>query len=39
MNSCEPIEVFYNVRTDLDKLQYAVHIAKIVEDIIYSNYY
>ena len=33
MNSCEPIEVFYNVRTDLDKLQYVAHILKIVEDI------
>ncbi len=37
LNSCEPIEVFYNIRTDLDKLQYAVHIAKIVEDITNEN--
>ncbi len=33
----EPIEVFYNVRTDLDKLQYAAHIAKIVEDVTNEN--
>ncbi len=37
MNSCEPIEVFYNVRTDLDKLQYVAHILKIVEDITNEN--
>lgn len=37
MNSCEPIEVFYNIRIDLDKLQYAAHIIKIVEDITNEN--
>lgn len=37
MNSCEPIEVFYNVRTDLDKLQYAAYILKIVEDVTNEN--
>ncbi len=37
INSAEPIEVFYNIRTDLDKLQYAAHIAKIVEDITNEN--
>ncbi len=37
LNSCEPIEVFYNIRTDLDKLQYAAHIAKIVEDVTNEN--
>ena len=26
INSCETIEVFYNIRTDLDKLKYAAHI-------------
>ena len=26
MNSCETIELFYNIRTDLDKLKYAVYI-------------
>jgi len=37
MNSCEPIEVFYNLRIDLDKLQYAAYIAKIVEDVTNEN--
>lgn len=37
MNSCEPIEVFYNLRIDLDKLQYASYIAKIVEDVTNEN--
>ncbi len=37
MNSCEPIEVFYNIRTDIDKLQYASYILKIVEDITNEN--
>lgn len=37
INSCEPIEVFYNLRIDLDKLQYAAHITKIVEDITNEN--
>lgn len=37
INSCEPIEVFYNVRIDLDKLQYAAYIAKIIEDVTNEN--
>lgn len=37
INSCETIEVFYNLRTDLDKLKYAVHISKIVNDITDEN--
>lgn len=37
INSCEPIEVFYNVRIDLDKLQYAAYITKIVEDVTNEN--
>ena len=37
INSCEPIEVFYNLRVDLDKLQYAAYITKIVEDITNEN--
>lgn len=37
INSCEPIEVFYNLRTDLDKLQYAAYITKIVEDVTNEN--
>ena len=37
INSCEPIEVFYNLRTDLDKLNYAVHITKIIRDVTEEN--
>lgn len=37
INSCETIEVFYNIRTDLDKLKYAVHINKIINDITTEN--
>ena len=31
INSCDTIEVFYNLRTDLDKLNSAIEIAKIVK--------
>jgi len=37
INSVEPIEVFYNIRTDLDKLKYAVHINKITQDVTHEN--
>lgn len=37
INSCEIIEVFYNIRTDLDKLKYAIHINKIVQDVTREN--
>lgn len=37
INSVEPIEVFYNLRIDLDKLKYAVHINKIVQDVTEEN--
>ena len=37
MNSCETIELFYNIRTDLDKLSYASHITKIVNDVTDEN--
>lgn len=37
MNSCEPIEIFYNIRTDIDKLQYASHITKIIQDVTDEN--
>ena len=30
INSCDTIEIFYNIRTDLDKLKYATHITKII---------
>lgn len=37
LNSCETIEMFYSLRTDLDKLEYASHITKIVQDVTYEN--
>lgn len=37
INSCETIEIFYNIRTDLDKLSYASYIAKIVNDVTTEN--
>ena len=33
INSCDTIEIFYNIRTDLDKLKYAAHITKIINDV------
>lgn len=37
INSCEIIEMFYNIRTDLDKLTYASYITKIVNDVTTEN--
>ena len=37
INSCEIIEAFYNLRTDLDKLKYASYITKIVNDVTTEN--
>ena len=37
INSCETIELFYNIRTDLDKLNYASHITKIINDVTTEN--
>jgi len=37
LNSCEVIEVFYNIRTDLDKLNYATYITKIINDVTDEN--
>ena len=37
INSCETIEIFYNIRTDLDKLKYAIHINKIILDVTEEN--
>ena len=37
INSCEVIEVFYNLRTDLEKLTYASHITKIIQDVTDEN--
>ena len=37
INSSETIEMFYNLRTDLDKLKYAIHINKILQDVTEEN--
>ena len=37
LNSCETIEVFYNIRTDLEKLKYASYITKIINDVTTEN--
>lgn len=37
INSCETIELFYNIRTNLDKLTYATYITKIVNDVTTEN--
>ena len=37
INSCETIEVFYNLRIDYDKLRYAAHITKIIGDVTQEN--
>ena len=37
INSCETIEIFYDLRTDLDKLKYAMHIIKIIQDVTEEN--
>ena len=37
INSCEPIEIFYNIRLDIDKLKYASQVAKIVNDVTDEN--
>ncbi len=37
INSCELIEVFYNLRCDLDKLDYAMKINKIVQNVTTEN--
>lgn len=37
INSCETIEMFYNLRIDLDKLKYATYITKIIYDVTNEN--
>lgn len=37
INSCDTIELFYPIRTDLDKLKYAVHVTKIINDVTDEN--
>jgi len=37
INSCELIEIFYNIRIDLDKLRIAAYILKIINDVTTEN--
>ncbi len=37
INSCETIEMFYKLRTDLERLKYAIHIDKIIIDVTEEN--
>ena len=37
LNSVDTIELFYNIRTDLDKLTYASYITKIITDVTTEN--
>ena len=37
LNSCDPIEVFYNIRIDIDKLECVSKITKIILDVTYEN--
>lgn len=37
INSCETIEVFYNLRMDLDKLTAATNITKVILDVTTEN--
>ena len=37
INSCEIIEMFYTIRTDLDKLKYVSNITKIINDVTTEN--
>ena len=39
LNSCEPIEVFYNIRKDLDKLTYASYKSRLEYDDTDENQY
>ena len=39
INSCDTIEVFYNIRKDLTKLTYASFITKIIYDVTDENQY
>ena len=37
INSCDPIEVFYNVRIDLEKLEQVAQITKLVQTVTTEN--
>lgn len=37
LNSCETIEMFYNIRTDLEKLNCIANITRIINNVTYEN--
>lgn len=37
IQSCDPIEIFYSIRTDLEKLNYVATITKIISDVTTEN--
>ncbi len=37
LNSCDTIEIFYNIRTSLDKLEYTANITKMILDVTYEE--
>ena len=37
INSSEPIEIFYNIRLDIEKLEYASRVTKIIKDVSKEN--
>lgn len=39
LNSCEPIEIFYDIRLDYNKLEYASKISRILVDVTEENIY
>ena len=39
INSCETIELFYNIRKDINKLNYASFISRIIYDVTDENQY
>ena len=37
INSCEVVEVFYKIRTDIDKLKFSSYATKIISDVTTEN--
>ena len=37
INSCDPIEIFYNIRLDIEKLEYATRVCRITSDVTAEN--
>ena len=37
IQSCDPVEIFYNIRVDLEKLNYTATLIKIITDVTTEN--